>query len=75
MSNLFDALIDARLLNVVAPDNPCDVCGNPARYYILDYYIHVCSEKCFENFAERMNQEINSFAIKKLKGIRLNGKD
>jgi len=73
MSKLFSELLVKRQLNKVAPDNPCDVCGEPAGYYSPVYYIHVCSVKCYKIFEKRVMAEIGGLSIGKLKGERLNG--
>lgn len=57
-----------KLLTKVPPDNLCDVCGEPAGYYVKTLYIHVCSEECLKTFEQRVDNEINSFVIDKLKG-------
>ncbi len=75
MSDLFDTLFDMHLLNEVASDNFCDICNTSAKYYVVCYYIHVCSKKCFDKFVQRVDEEIHSLAIEQLKGVRLNGSD
>lgn len=51
----------------VTPENKCDVCKeNPAQYYNLTWYIHICSIECFEKFIEGYNKEINDIVVKKL---------
>lgn len=68
MSNLFTELLAAKKLNKVSPDSPCDVCQKPAGYYSTVYYIHICTEECYEVFEKRVTDEINRFAVTKLKG-------
>lgn len=38
------------------------MCGEPAGYYNITYYIHICSVGCFDKFLEGYNQEIDLVA-------------
>ena len=54
--------------NKVASGHVCDVCQkNTAKYYNLTWYIHVCSEECFNKFIEMYNKEIDDVVIERLK--------
>lgn len=75
MSKFFEVLTDMQLLSKVPADNPCDICGQLAGYYVTGYYIHVCGDECFNAFVTQVNKEINSFATEQLKGVRLDGSD
>lgn len=51
----------------VAPENTCDICQDKdAKYYNIRYYIHLCSDKCFEEFIAGYNREIEEIARRRL---------
>jgi len=51
----------------VKPENKCDICKvNIAKYYNIQYYIHICSNECFEKFIMGYNREIEEIARRKL---------
>lgn len=51
----------------VTPENMCDICQNKlAKYYNIRYYIHICSNECFEKFIAGYNREIEEIAQKRL---------
>ncbi|KKL88918.1 hypothetical protein LCGC14_1919940, partial [marine sediment metagenome] len=51
----------------VALENKCDICKDKnAKYYNTLYYIHICSNKCFEEFVVGYNREIEEIARKRL---------
>ena len=48
----------------VTPENECDICKKKlAPYYSTVWYIHYCSDECFEQFIEGYNREIDEIAI------------
>lgn len=60
---------DKKFIREVKPENPCDICSQPAGYYSLLYYIHICSKECLMCFEESVLKEASEFAIKKLKPL------
>lgn len=47
----------------VKPENKCDVCKKKdAKYYNIRFYIHICSNKCLEEFVAGYNREIEEIS-------------
>jgi hypothetical protein len=55
-----------KYFNEITTNCPCDVCGKPAKFYDTTWYIHICSEECFDEFMDNYDNIINSIAIKRL---------
>ena len=49
---------------------PCDVCGKQASFYSTEYYVHICSEKCYKSLLKSIDEELNNLSFTKLKGTR-----
>ncbi len=47
----------------VTLENPCDVCNVPAGYYNSQWFVHICSVKCFKTFFKRYSKEIDEIAL------------
>jgi len=53
--------------NIVKPENKCDICKKEyAKYYNTTFYIHFCSIKCFNQFINGYNKEIEEISTKLL---------
>jgi len=44
--------------NIVPPDNPCVICNKLAKYYNTLWYIHICTEECYDAFIKKAHEEI-----------------
>jgi len=62
MNNTEDRLVK------VPPSHVCDVCEGTATLYHTGWYIHLCSKACLYEFESMYKEEIDSIAIKRLKG-------
>jgi hypothetical protein len=53
-------------MHQITTNCPCDICGKPAKFYDTTWYIHICSEECFDEFIDKYNSFIDHVAIKRL---------
>lgn len=54
-------------IKLVPSGNSCDICGKSAVFYSTIWYIHICSQECYDFFVDKWNKNVDDVTFTQLK--------